>query len=136
MTFEAVTFHGGPFDVPAEVADGRTKPVVLAYEGVTIGAVVEDVPKLAGRLHVQKGADGPAARILRNPLVLVVADGPAAEAMRRRMKLRLKLQRLKAPDRLGSLAEHQQETIRDLAAHSEQELATAIQQGYRHVLYP
>ena len=52
------------------------------------------------------------------------------------MRSRLALRRLKEPDRFVDLANHQQEKIRDLEARSEQELAIAIQQCYRHVFYP
>ena len=43
-TFETIAFPGGPFDVPDEVGDGRPKLIVLAYDGVAIGATVERVP--------------------------------------------------------------------------------------------
>ena len=83
-----------------------------------------------------RAQDGSALRVLRNHVVFVAADEHAGDGMRRRMRSRLALQRLKAPDRLVDLAEHQQEKIRDLEARSEQELAIAVQQCYRHVFYP
>ena len=135
-TFEAVPFPGGPFDVPDEVGDGRPKLVVFAYDGVAVGEVVDEVPELIERAHARKGADGSALRVLRNHVVFVAADERASGGMRRRMRSRLALRRLKEPDRLVDLANHQQEKIRDLEARSEQELAIAIQQCYRHVFYP
>ena len=135
-TFETVPFPGGPFDVPDEVGDGRPKLVVFAYDGLAVGEVVDEVPELIERVYANKGADGSALRALRNHLVFVAADEHASDGMRRRMRSRLALQRLKVPDRLVDLAEHQQEKIRDLEARSEQELAIAIQQCYRHVFYP
>ena len=135
-TFETVPFPGGPFDVPDEVGDGRPKLVVFAYDGLAVGEVVDEVPELIERVYAHKGADGSALRALRNHLVFVAADEHASDGMRRRMRSRLALQRLKAPDRLVDLAEYQQEKIRDLEARSEQELAIAIQQCYRHVFYP
>ena len=135
-TFDLVPFPGGPFDVADEVGDGRPKLVVFAYDGLAVGEVVDEVPELVERVHARKGADGSALRILRNHVVFVAADEHAGDAMRRRMRARLALQRLKAPDRLVDLAEHQQEKIRDLEARSEQELAIAVQQCYRHVFYP
>ena len=134
--FEIVPFPGGPFDVPDELGDGRPKLVVFSYDGLAVGDVVDEVPELIERVYARKGADGSALRVLRNHLVFVVADERASDAMRHRMRSRLALQRLKAPDRLVDLAEHQQEKIRDLEARSEQELAIAIQQCYRHVFYP
>ena len=49
---------------------------------------------------------------------------------------RLALRELKKPERLIDLAEHQQAQVRELETRSEQELAIAIQQCYRHILYP
>lgn len=135
-TFETVAFPGGPFDVPDEVGDSRPKLVVLAYDGLAIGDAVDEVPELVERVYARSGADGSGLRRLRNHLVFVAADEHASDAMRRRMRSRLALQRLKAPDRLADLAEHQQEKIRDLEARSEQELAIAVQACYRHVFYP
>ena len=135
-TFEAVPFPGGPFDVPDEVADGRPKLVVLAYDGVTVGSSVEDVPELIERIYTRKGSEGSALRALRNNLAFAVADDARKDEMRRKTYRRLALRELKKPERLVDLAEHQQAQIREMEARSEQELAIAIQQCYRHVFYP
>ena len=135
-TFDAVPFPGGPFDVPDDVGDGRPKLVVFACDGVSVGGPVEEVPPLVERVHARAGADGAALRKLRNHLLFVAADEDGKAAMRGRMVRRLALRRLKAPDRLAELAEHQQEQVREWEARSEQELAIAIQQCYRHVFYP
>ncbi len=135
-TFETVAFPGGPFDVPDEVGEGRPKLAVFAYDGLAIGDVVDEVPDLVERVYARSGAEGSGLRRLRNHLVFVAADEHASDAMRRRMRSRLALQRLKAPNRLVDLAEHQQEKIRDLEARSEQELAISVQACYRHVFYP
>ena len=135
-TFDTVCFPGGPFDVPDEVGDGRPKLVVLAYDGVTIGSSVEAVPELIERIHTRKGAEGSALRVLRNNLLFVVADDARKEEMRRKTSHRLALRALKKPERLLDLAEHQQAQVRELESRSEQELAIAIQQCYRHVFYP
>ena len=134
--FDATSFPGGPFDVPDEVGDGRPKLVVLAYDGVTVGGSVERVPELVGRIYGRKGSEGSALRVLRNNLVFAVADDARAGEMRRKTRLRLALRELKKPERLVDLAEHQQAKLRELEARSEQELAIAIQQCYRHVFYP
>ena len=136
QTFEIVPFPGGPFDVPDEVADGRPKLVVLAYDGVTIGSSVEQVPELIERMYTRKGSEGSALRALRNNVVFVVADEARKEEMRRKTVHRLALRELKKPERQADLAEHQQAQVRELEARSEQELAIAIQQCYRHVFYP
>ena len=135
-TFETVSFPGGPFDVPDEVGDGRPKLVVLSYDGLTIGSSVDDVPELIKRIYTRKGSEGSALRALRNNLAFVVADDNRKKGMRRKAYYRLALRELKKPERLIDLAEHQQATVRELEARSEQELAIAIQQCYRHVFYP
>ncbi len=135
-TFDTVSFPGGPFDVPDEVGDGRPKLVVLAYDGVTVGGSVESVPELIERVYSRKGSEGSALRALRNNLVFAVADEDRKDEMRRKVYHRLALRELKKPERLIDLAEHQQAKVRELEARSEQELAIAIQQCYRHLFYP
>ncbi len=135
-TFETVPFPGGPFDVPDEVGDGRPKLIVLAYDGVTIGNSVENVPELIERIYARKGSEGSALRALRNHLVFVVADDARKEEMRRKTYHRLALRELKKPERLIDLAEHQQAQVREMESRSEHALALAIQQCYRHVFYP
>ena len=135
-TFEVVSFPGGPFDVPDEVGDGPPKLIVLAYDGVTIGSSVENVPELIERIYTRKGSEGSALRALRNNLVFVAADDARKEEMRRKTYHRLALRELKKPERLIDLAEHQQAKVREMESLSEHELALAIQQCYRHVFYP
>ena len=135
-TFDTVPFPGGPFDVPDEIGDGRPKLVVLAYDGVTVGGSVERIPALIERIYDRKGAEGAALRVLRNNLVFTVADEARKEEMRHKTQRRLALRALRKPERLVELAPHQQDEVRELEARSEQELAIAIQQCYRHVFYP
>ena len=135
-TLEAVPFPGGPFDVADEVADGRPKLVVLGYEAVTIGTSIEGVPGLIERIFERKGSEGSALRVLRNNLLFVAADEARREDMRRKAYRRLALREMKKPERLVELAEHQQASVREMEQRSEQELALAIQQCYRHVFYP
>ncbi len=135
-TFDTVCFPGGPFDVPDEVGDGRPKLVVLAYAGVTVGGSVEGVPELIERIYARKGSEGSALRVLRNNLVFAVADDARKDEMRRKTYHRVALRELKKPERLIDLAEYQQDKVRELEARSEQELAIAIQQCYRHIFYP
>ena len=135
-TFDTVCFPGGPFDVPDEVGDGRPKLVVLAYDGVTVGGSVEGVPELIERIYARKGSEGSALRVLRNNLVFAVADDARKDEMRRKTYHRVALRELKKPERLIDLAEYQQDKVRELEARSEQELAIAIQQCYRHIFYP
>ena len=134
--FEAAAFPGGPFDVPDEVGDGKPVLAVLSYDGVAVRAPVERVPDLVARIYGRKGAEGSALRTLRNDLVFVVADDAQKGDMRSRTYRRLALRELKKPERLADLADHQQDALRELELRSEQELAIAIQQCYRHVFYP
>ena len=134
--FEAVRFPGGPFDVPDDAAEGKPRLVVLAYDGVSVGGLVEEVPELVERIYKSRGAEGSSLRRLRNNLAFVAADEARKEDMRRRARRRLALQRLRQADRLGELADHQQAKVRELESRSEAELAIAVQQCYRHVFYP
>ncbi len=133
---EMVPFPGGPWDVPDEVGNGRPLLVVLSYEGCSVGATVDVVPDLIARMWERKGAEGGSTRALRNNLLFVVADEGRIDDMRQQMARRLALRALKAPDRLGELAEHQQAKVHEWEAASETKAAIAIQQCYRHVFYP
>ena len=133
--FDLVQFPGGPFDVPDDVGGGRPKLVVLACDAVAVGAA-EHVPDLVRRLYLRKGSDGSALRMLRNHVVFLAADDGRKAEMRRHASRRLALRELRKPERLAPLAEHQRAQVLELEARSEQELALAIQQCYRHVFYP
>ena len=135
-TFDAVHFPGGPFDVPDEVGDGRPKLVVLSYDAVSIDGPLSKLPDLVRRIYARRGSEGQLLRALRNHLLFVATDDDGKAEMQRRARLRLALRALKRADRLRDLADHQQDHVLELEARSEQELALAIQQGYRHVLYP
>ena len=68
--------------------------------------------------------------------MFVVADEVKVSEMRRAIVRRLALQELKKPERVKELADHQQAKVFELEKKSETEAAIAIQQCYRHVLYP
>ncbi len=135
-SFDAIHFPGGPFDVPDEVGDGRPKLIMLSYDAVAIGGQVRKVPDLIERIYMRKGAEGAALRVLRNHLAFVATDDNGRTEMQRRARRRLALRALRRPDRLLDLAEHQQDQVREFEARSEQELAIAIQQAYRHLFFP
>lgn len=134
--FNVIPFPGGAYEVPDEIGDGRPLLVVLGYDAVSIGGVVDAVPHLAERIFKHKGADDKALRMNRNALVLVVADDARRDEMRHRMIRKLALQELRKPERISELAEHQQAKVRELDARSETDVAVAIQQCYRHLFYP
>ncbi len=134
--FDAISFPGGPFDVPDEVGDGKPKLVVLSYDAVSVGPTVEEAPDPIERIFSRKGAESAALRALRNHLVFVAAEEARKSNMQDRSRRRLALRELKKAERLAELAEHQQDQVREQHRRSEQELAVAIQQAYRHVFYP
>ena len=135
-TFDAIHFPGGPYDVPDEVGDGRPKLVVLSYDAVAITGEVRELPALVERTYARKGSEGAGLRALRNHLLFVATNDAGKAEMQHRARRRLALRALKRADRLRDLAEHQQNHVLEIEARSEQELAIAIQQAYRHVLYP
>lgn len=135
-TLEMIPFPAGPYDVPDEVGEGRPLIVIMSPDAVAVGQTVDEVPELIARIYERKGSEGSAYRLLRNNLLFVVAEEARVEEMRRQMSRRLALRALKSPTRLGELAEHQQNTVREREAKSEAEVAVAIQSAFRHVFYP
>lgn len=136
QSFDLVPFPGGPWDVPDDVSDGKPRLVLLSYDALEIGADLREIPDLVGRMFERKGADGNGLRSLRNNLVFVVADETKVSEMKRATVRRLALQELKLPERVKELADHQQAKVFELEKKSETEAAIAIQQCYRHILYP
>jgi hypothetical protein len=128
-------FPGAPYDVDDDIGDGLPQLVVIGYDADSVPAEEVRVPELVSRIYQFKGS-GHDLRLLRNNLVFVVADEGRKDEMRQKMKRRLALRDLRSPDRLGQLAEYQQERIQEWFQRSEQEVALAIQQCYRHVFYP
>lgn len=136
QSFDLIPFPGGPWDVPDDVSDGKPRLVLLSHDALEIGADLREIPEIVGRMFERKGADGNSLRSLRNNLVFVVADETKVNEMRRAIVRRLALQELKRPERVKELAEHQQAKVFELEKRSETEAAIAIQQCYRHILYP
>lgn len=134
--FDTIAFPDGPFDVPDEVGDGRPKLVVLSYDSVAVGPTVDEAPDPVERIFSRKGAEGAALRTLRNHVVFVAAEDARKANMRDRSRRRLALREMKKPERLAELANHHQNEVREQEKRSEQELAIAIQQAYRHIFYP
>jgi hypothetical protein len=134
--FDLIAFPGGPYDVADEIGDNRPLLVLLSHDAVYVGGAVDAVPQLVERIFKHKGADDKALRLNRNALAFLVADEARKDEMRHKMQRRLALQELKKAERIGDLAEHQQAKVRELESKSEQDVAVAIQQCYRHVFYP
>jgi hypothetical protein len=134
--FETVPFPATPGEVDDDLGNGRPRLAVMAYDGVAVGATVDAVPEIIARIFERKGSDGVGLRGLRHHIVFVVADEARIEEMRKKVVRRLALAELIKPDRIAELADHQQRKVRELEQKSEIEVATAIQQCYRHVFYP
>ncbi len=135
-TFESVSFPAGPWEVPDEVGQGRPLLVVLSPDACALGPTVDAVPNLVAHIYERKGAEGGSLRALRNNLVFVAADEGRVEEMRSKMARRLALRALKNGPGIADLAGHQQIDLREREAKSEAEVATVIQQVFRHVFYP
>jgi len=134
--FEMIPFPAAPGEVDDDIGNGRPRLAVMAYDGITVGAAVDSVPELITRIYEHKGSEGIGLRSLRNHLVFVAADETRVHEMREKVVRRLALRELAKPERIAELADHQQAKVRELAQKSEMEVATAIQQCYRHVFYP
>lgn len=93
------------------------------------------VPDLVARIFRHKG-QGNDFRAFRNNLAFVLADASRVERMRELMRRRLALEELRKPSLQAQLPEYQRAKVQELARTTETELAIAIQQAYRHVLYP
>lgn len=136
QSFDLVPFPGGPWDVPDDVSDGKPRLVLLSHDALEIGSDLREIPETVVRMFERKGADANGLRSLRNNLVFVVADETKVAEMKRAIVRRLALEELKRPDRVKELADHQQAKVFELEKKSETEAAIAIQQCYRHILYP
>jgi hypothetical protein len=136
QSFDLVPFPGGPWDVPDDVSDGKPRLVLLSHDALEIGGDLREIPDHVARMFERKGAEGNGLRSLRNNLVFVIADETKVTEMKRAIVRRLALQELKRPERVKELAEHQQAKVFELEKKSETEAAIAIQQCYRHILYP
>ncbi len=132
---DLVLFPSGPYDVGDDIGDERPRLVLLSYDAESVPADVLKIPDLVDRIYRFKGANND-FRSLANNLVFLVADDAQKDAMRARMVRRLALEAMKHPERLKDLAPHQQERVNELYQRSEQELALAIQQCYRHLFFP
>ena len=133
--FNLVPFPSGPYDVDDAVGDGRPYLTLLSYDAATVRPDSLRIPELVERIFTTKGSQG-AFRDLRNNLVFLVADEALRDEMKAKMIRRLALEAMCEPVRLAELAEHQQDKVKELYRRSEQELAVAIQQCYRHLFFP
>ena len=125
----------GAHDVPDDVGDGRPNLVLIAYDAETVRSESLAVPQLVESIYKTQGSQGK-PRHLRNNLIFLVADDDKRDEMKNKIIYRLALESMRQTDRLKQLASHQQEKVNELYRRSEQEIALAIQQCYRHLFYP
>jgi len=134
-TFHPVFFPSMPGEVPDDAGDGHPYLVILSYDATEISSDRISLPELVRKLFKERGSSGEFRRYQNNVAFLVV-DASKRDEMRQKMVRRLALGVLRTPDRLQSLANHQQDQLQEFFRRSEQEVAIAIQQAYRHVFYP
>ena len=129
------SFVSGPYDVPDDLGDGRPNLALINHDAETVRNNALEIPALVERVFRFKGAQED-FRQLQNNLVFLTADEGLKEEMKAKMVRRLALEAMRQPQRLDDLAEHQQQKVHELYERSEQELALAIQQCYRHLFFP
>jgi hypothetical protein len=134
--FELNKFPGTAGEVQDEVGGGKPLLVLLSYDSVSIGNVVDQVPELVARIHKHVGSDERGFRKLLNNLVFVVADQGRIGEMKQAIARGLALAELVKPERSGDMAPHQQLKLREDLTKSPQQTNQAIQQCYRHIFYP
>lgn len=134
--FEPNKFPGTAGEVQDEVGGGKPLLVLLSYDSVSIGNVVDQVPELVARIHKHVGSDERGFRKLLNNLVFVVADQGRVGEMKQAIARGLALIELVKPERSSDMAPHQQLKLREELAKSTQQANQAIQQCYRHIFYP
>ncbi|WP_295430572.1 DUF499 domain-containing protein [uncultured Thiodictyon sp.] len=132
--FNLHPFPGGPYDVSDDAGDGKPALVLLGYDAVEVAGDNLAIPELVGRIYEYKDVAG-GLRKNRNNLVFLLADQARKEEMKHKMVRRLALNELRRPERLNEFPAHQQDKINGWYHGSESDLAVAIQQCYRHVLY-
>lgn len=133
--FNNIPFPNIPNDIPDDAGDGKPHLAVISYDAVEVSGEATTLPDLIRKLFKNKGAGGDVRKKLNN-LVFVAVDALKKEEMKKKMVRRLALSALRDPERRKYLAQHQQDRLDEWYRRSEQELAVAIQQAYRHVFYP
>jgi hypothetical protein len=134
-TFQTVPFPDIPNDIPDDAEDGKPFLALMSYDAVDVSGDSVVVPDLVRKLYREKGSGGDLRRN-RNQVVFVAVDIHKKDEMRKKMIRRLALEALRDPERQKDLADHQRERLNEWYRKSEQELAVAVQQAYRHTFYP
>ena len=130
-----VPFTSGPHDVPDDDGNGKPYLVLIGTDAASVSGDAVRIDPLIAKIFAHKGSSGD-WRLNRNNLVFLLADGSTVDNMRARMLRHLALEALRSADKLAGLADYQVKQIHERYERSKQELANAVQQCYRHVLYP
>lgn len=129
-------FAAGPYEIPDDDGEGRPYLIVLGYDAVEVRSDAVAVPDLVARMYQYKSANDDQFRQHRNNLVFLAIDAANRSDIWGKMAYRLALGNLRQPERRKDLTAPQQERLEGLYQQSEQALAVAIQQAYRHLFYP
>ena len=124
---------------PREIEDAETPPflIVLSHEACSVGVSVKSVPELIARLYEYKTSDRKSVREFRNNNVFVVAEEDRIAGMNAKMTRCLALRAIKeSASRMQDLAEHQRDKVKEFEKTSKSDLATVIQNTFRHIFYP
>jgi len=133
--FEMVPFPGGPYEVPDEVGNGKPLLVLISQDAEVVNPSQMQVPDLVEKIFRFKGQQND-YRARQNNVVFLVADDRGRDDMKAKVVRRLALGAIQQPHILEDLAKHQQDSVQEEYKKSEQAVATAIQQCYRHLFYP
>lgn len=130
-----VPFASGPHDVADDDGSGRPYLVLLSHDAVQVAGDAVRVDTLVEKIFLHRGA-GNDWRHNRNNLSFVVADAAGIPVMRARMLRYLALESLRVPGKLKDLADYQVAKLNEDFGRTKHQLATAIQQCFRHIFYP
>jgi hypothetical protein len=135
QTLSLTPFPSMPNEIPDDGGEKAPYLALINYDAAEVSGDQVQLPDLIRRLFREKGSSGD-LRISRNALLFLIVDAQRKEDMKKKMVRRLALEALRDPQRQQELAEYQQDRLKEWYRRSEQELALAIQQAYRHVFYP
>jgi hypothetical protein len=130
-----VPFAAGPHDIADDDGSGRPYLALLGHDAVQVVGDAVRIDPLIEKIFLHRGA-GNDWRHNRNNLVFVVADAGGISGMKARMLRHLALESLRVPGKLKDLADYQVAKLSEEFEVSKQRLALAVQQCYRHILFP
>jgi len=136
-TFDLMAFPGGPYQIPDGDSKSRPVLVLMAYDHIAVSGEPDGIHPSIEEIFEKKGTDGQ-PRMNKNQLVFLVAELSEVDRMRMKTRRHLALTQLLDAMRSdpGILERHQWERVKEYAKRSENEIAVAIQQCYRHVFFP